>query len=190
MSKATLHAKLKEPEYRHEFVSANIDTGLAFQIRALREQRKWSQQELGRRIGRKPGQEQPGISKLETAGHAFSLATLKKLAEAFDVALVVRFVPFSEAANWVSNLGPGSLEVASFPQDRGFDEVRQATSTLFPTSCFTTGHEPGHAQVMVDGPAYFRFTQDKSEIVRTRDVAYGSRGTVASAAPGRMVTIG
>jgi transcriptional regulator with XRE-family HTH domain len=112
-----LWAKLQDKEYRDAFVSSNINTGLAFQIRDLREQKDWSQKELGRRIGRKPGQEQPGVSRMESPGHRFNLETLKKLASAFDVALVVRFVPFSELAAWVQNLGPDSLRVRSFAEE-------------------------------------------------------------------------
>jgi transcriptional regulator with XRE-family HTH domain len=123
MTKAELLDPLRDKEYRDEFVSAHIHTGLAFQIRALRDQRNWSQQELGEKMGRKPAQAQPGVSALERPGHPFSLATLKKLASAFDVALVVRFEPFSALAAQVVQMRPGSLEVPSFEA-----ELREASA--------------------------------------------------------------
>ncbi len=123
---AALHSKLKDKRYRDEYVSAHIHTGLAFQIRALREQRKWSQETLGTKIK----QSQPGVSRLETPGHPFTLNTLKKLASAFDVALVVRFVPFSELATWTQSLSPGSLEVPAFADDPGFEERPSQSLTV------------------------------------------------------------
>lgn len=113
----SLTEMLQNKEIRDEFVSANVDANLAFQIRALRKQRGWSQQELGKRIGRQPGQEQPGVSRLETPGHRYSLASLKKLASAFDVALMVRFVPFRELTDWLAQLGPQSHLVPSFADE-------------------------------------------------------------------------
>lgn len=125
-NKTKLRAKLENKEYRDAFVSANIHTGLAFQIRALREQRQWSQEELGRRIGQK----QPGVSRLETPGHAFSLRTLKTLASAFDVALVVRFAPFSDLARWAEGLTVGSLSVPDFEHDAGLYETQFGSGSV------------------------------------------------------------
>ena len=47
-------------------------------------------------------------------GAHFTLETLKRLAEAFDVALVVRFAPFSELLDWSRNFNPESFQVANF----------------------------------------------------------------------------
>jgi len=115
----SLSTKLDDKDYRDHLVSGYIHTALAFQIRAIREQRGWTQRELGRRIGR----QQPGISPLETPGHAYSLRTLEKLASAFDVALVVRFVPFSDLTRWADSLEPGSLQVPSFEEERAKERV-------------------------------------------------------------------
>jgi hypothetical protein len=53
-----------------------------------------------------------------------TITTLKKVAAAFDVALVVRFVPFSQLVDWVSGtpfvdrgLSTASLSVPSFGQE-------------------------------------------------------------------------
>lgn len=62
------------------------------QIRLLREQRGWSQSELARRCGMK----QSRISVLEDVNHErWSVTTLRRLARAFDVSLLVRFEDFT-----------------------------------------------------------------------------------------------
>jgi transcriptional regulator with XRE-family HTH domain len=105
---------LKDKEYRDAFVSEHIDTGLPFQIKALREEREWSQEKLGSTAG----MHQERISTLEDPNYAkFTLKTLKRLASAFDVALMVVFAPFSKLLDWESNLSPEALQAVSFDKD-------------------------------------------------------------------------
>jgi len=64
------------------------------------------------------GMAQNAISRLESAEYGRpSITTLKRLAAAFDVALIVRFAPFRELTEWVSNLSAGSLKVPSFSEE-------------------------------------------------------------------------
>lgn len=110
--------------YRDEFVSAGIDNGIAFQIFAMREQRKWSQETLAT----KAVSLQPVVSRWEKPGHRFSLATLKKVAAAFEVALIVRFVPFSELAKLAAGIRPGSFEVLSYEDELKAEQVTATTA--------------------------------------------------------------
>lgn len=105
---------LRDKEYRDAFVAEHARTGLAFQIQEMREARGWTQSELGQRAG----MAQESISLLENpdAGKP-SLSTLLRLASAFDVALVLRFAPFSELADWVAGLSHEDLAVPSFEPD-------------------------------------------------------------------------
>jgi len=113
-------AKLSDKEYRDIFVSEQINTGLAFQIQAMREKRGWTQAELGE----KTGMAQSRISVMEDANYSrLSLNTLKRLASAFDVALVVRFEPFSGLVEHFVHLDSSSLNVASFENDSFANEV-------------------------------------------------------------------
>lgn len=115
---------LRNKEYRDAFVMEHIDTGVPFQIRALREQkgREWSQKELGTRT--KMAQET--ISRIEDPNYGkLTLKTLKRLASAFDVALMVRFVSFSELVEWEIHLTPQSLEAINFENDPYFNETSQ-----------------------------------------------------------------
>lgn len=110
---------LEDREYRREF-AADIGTGLAFQVRLLREDRGWTQEQLAHRMGKR----QETISQWENPDYGrYTLNTLRELAAAFDVALLVRFAPFSELVDWSINLTPERLTPPNF------DEESQPTFT-------------------------------------------------------------
>ena len=131
---------LKDKEYRVLFVSEEIDTGLPYQIRAMRQDRGWSQEELAARTGMK----QATISRVESVDYGrYSLQTLKRLASAFDVALTVRFAPFSVLVDAFVDLSDNDLRISSFSDDVGLrrsaDMVRALGSpTPFASSPSTT----------------------------------------------------
>lgn len=102
--------------YRHDFVAAHLSTNIAAQIQTLRESQPepWTQKQLAE----KSGMARARISVLENPSYdKHSLSTLKRIAGAFDVALVVRFVAFSELVKWVSDLSPEKLSAPSFERD-------------------------------------------------------------------------
>jgi len=103
-----------DEEYRHDFAREQIAIGLAFQLRHLRENRGWTQQQLAERTGKA----QETISQLENPSYGrCTVSTLAKLASAFDVVPIVRLAPFSDLAEWVVNLTPERLAPRSFPED-------------------------------------------------------------------------
>src|SRR5205085_10276915 len=109
-----LLSKLKDKKRRELFVAGQIKTGIPFQIRALRDKRGWTQGDLSK----KAGMVQTNISRLESPGYGkVNITTLQRLAAAFDIALVVRFVPFSELIGWVENLSPEQLAPQSFDEE-------------------------------------------------------------------------
>lgn len=123
-----LWKNIQSKEYREAFVDAQISTGLAFQIRAMRTLKKWSQKALALRIGTK----QEAVSRLENPDYGkFSLETLRKIASAFDVALIVRFVPFSELIDKVSSLSTRDVEVPSFSDEDIQTELPFATNVVY-----------------------------------------------------------
>jgi transcriptional regulator with XRE-family HTH domain len=112
--RAQIVASLQDKEYREIFNEEEIDTTLPFQIRAMREARHWSQQELADRVG----MTQESISRLENLDTgSYSVKTLKRLAAVFDVALLVRFAPFSELVDWAANISEEALAVPEFARD-------------------------------------------------------------------------
>jgi transcriptional regulator with XRE-family HTH domain len=89
----------RSKQAREQLVSSQIDKGIAYQIRALRDSQDLSQEQLAQTVG----MNQNAISRLESPRYGRpTIRTLKRLAAAFDVALIVRFVPFSQLINWVS----------------------------------------------------------------------------------------
>jgi transcriptional regulator with XRE-family HTH domain len=115
-----LKKDLQDKEVRDSFVLDHINIGIPLQIRALREQKErgWTQQELANLAGMK----QERISAIENPNYknAFTLSTLTRLASAFGVALIVRFVPISELVKWELTLSPEKLEAVSFEEDPYF----------------------------------------------------------------------
>jgi len=112
--------------YRDARVASQIRNGLAFQIKALRDAHGWSQRDLGERVG----MAQETISLLENPNYGkFTLRTLLRLASTFDVAILVRFGPFSELVNWESHLTADDLAPPSYADDLGMDEFRQSRET-------------------------------------------------------------
>ena len=124
--KEKLISKLKNKEYREAFLAELITTGIPFQIKALREQRNLIQKELGDRSG----MAQESISRLEDPNYGkLNLNTLKRLASAFDIGLMVRFVAFSELVDWEINLSPESLEIMSFDEESYFQAQENDLAT-------------------------------------------------------------
>ncbi len=138
-----LWKSLENKEYRRAFIAD--DTGLAFQIKMLRDKKGWTQAELGKRAG---GKKQETISQWENPNYGkYSLSTLKDLAIAFDVGLSMRFAPFSELVQWNCNLTAERLAPPSFDEE----EHAQYQPSPFPaprmgkhvTVTATTDHLPG-----------------------------------------------
>ncbi|MBI4777192.1 MAG: XRE family transcriptional regulator [Deltaproteobacteria bacterium] len=114
-----LKEELKDKEYRDIFVSVTVDQTIPFQIRTMRlsKDRHWTQEELAKRSGMM----QPRIAACENPNYGkFSLQTLKRIAAAFDVALIVRFAPFSELVEWKANLSPDSFNVRNFENEEHY----------------------------------------------------------------------
>ncbi len=106
----------RDKRRRHHLAGVSIKRGLAEQIREMRSDRGWTQSDLARATNKA----QATISQLENPDYgSYTIRTLERLGEAFDVALIVRFAPFSELATWVANLSPQDLAVQDYEHDSG-----------------------------------------------------------------------
>lgn len=127
----------KSKKHRELFVTSQVKNDIPFQIRALRDTEGWTQAELGRRLE----MPQSVISRMENPDSGFlSIKTLLRVASVFDVALVVRFVPFGELIHWVESvpyevkgLSPQALAPLKFDKDPMFQgslKVEQSASSI------------------------------------------------------------
>jgi transcriptional regulator with XRE-family HTH domain len=104
----------EDEEVAHDYMDDFINSSLAAQLKVLREDRGWTQEELAERAGMK----QERISVLEDVNfNAWTAKTLRKLARAFDVSLQISFQPFTKAILIVANLSRDSLKVPSREED-------------------------------------------------------------------------
>lgn len=111
MSPLARYPAWQDSEYRKAYLTASIEQGLAWQIRANRKARGLSQEDLAKFLGT----QQSAVSRLEDPEYgAHSLDTLISIANVFDCALSVRFIPYSALARESEDLSPEALFAAPF----------------------------------------------------------------------------
>jgi transcriptional regulator with XRE-family HTH domain len=104
----------KSKKYREAFAFSLFKRMVPFQIRALRRQRGWSQEQLATTANLTQGV----ISRAEDPDYGnLTINTIRRIAAGFDVAFVVKFVPFSELDKWFLDLSEKSAEVPSFAEE-------------------------------------------------------------------------
>jgi transcriptional regulator with XRE-family HTH domain len=122
LSKSGLLERIRRgKEARSRLVESNLAKGIAYQIRATRESRKMTQADLASAAG----MTQNNLSRLESPEYGKqTISSLKRIADALDVALVVRLVPFSQYVDWLSatpymdeGIRPEALAVPSFEEE-------------------------------------------------------------------------
>ena len=119
---------LRDPEFRKQFIDEHISVGIAFQIRSLRNRQKLTQMKLAELLGGK----QPLISEWENPSYGnYTLGTMKDLAKAFDVGLLVRFVPFSTLVDWTINLTSDVIAPPSFGEEEHYYVAASASAAWF-----------------------------------------------------------
>lgn len=84
-----------------------------------------TQEELSKLMGTG----QPRISAMERPGELPAVDTLVKLASAFGVGLMVKFIPFSEMLNWENSYSQDSFDATSIEKDTEFLEPKSIETT-------------------------------------------------------------
>jgi len=129
----------------------------------MREARGLSQEELARLVD----MPQTAISRLESPDYGKqTITTLKRLAKVHDVALVVRFIPFSKLVDWVSQtpylengLSSEAMTVPSFEEEAQCGSFDYATGNTAipilraetpPLNFAAYGHFGGYATIAPD----------------------------------------
>jgi transcriptional regulator with XRE-family HTH domain len=121
---------LTDPDFRKQFIDEHISVGIAFQIHGLRERQGLKQKQLAERLGDE--KKQPLISAWENPDYGkYTLGTLKDLAKAFDVGLLVRFVPFSKLVDWTIDLTHDVIAPPSFSEEQNYAVTPISAATYF-----------------------------------------------------------
>jgi transcriptional regulator with XRE-family HTH domain len=119
-SKQKLLAKLRIKSYRDAYVAEHVKTSVPIQLRILRDQHDLTQAELARRARTT----QTVISRIEDPDYGnLSLNSLLKIAAGLDVALLVKFVPFSRLLEEFKDVSPEAVAAESF--DKEIDKLEQ-----------------------------------------------------------------
>jgi transcriptional regulator with XRE-family HTH domain len=117
-----LVSELADEEFRHEYMMDQVRSYIAFQIRALREQRRWSQGDLAEAADKT----QSVISRLENPDYGkLSLQSCLEIAIAFDLPLLVQFVDWDDWLTRMSNVSPSAMRKRSFDAIRLFEINRR-----------------------------------------------------------------
>lgn len=131
---ARLKTDFRDPEYRHVYAEESLNTHIATQIKVLREQRNWTQAELAQRCD----MQQSRISALEDIDYSsWSIATLCRLSQAFDVRLSVKFETFGSLLPEIENFKKETLERPSFEDDPAFCEAQPLSTNISPALQYT-----------------------------------------------------
>jgi transcriptional regulator with XRE-family HTH domain len=119
---SSLTKELQDKTYRDAYVASQIRMALPFQVRGLRRARGLNQGEFATRVG----MAQPRISEIEKPGErSLNIDTLLRIAAGMDVALQIRFVPFSELIDWSESFDPDNFKIPSFD-----DELKAAADAV------------------------------------------------------------
>lgn len=105
-----LISEFEDKEYAHAYMDSHLIDRISTQIYQLRLQRGWTQQQLAE----KSGIAQERISLLESGDFtSITMKTLRKLAEAFDVAISIKFESFADAIMDFVGMSIEKLQVKS-----------------------------------------------------------------------------
>jgi transcriptional regulator with XRE-family HTH domain len=118
--------ELSDPEFRREYMMDQVRSWIAFQIRAMREQRRWNQGDLAKESGKT----QSVISRIEDPDYGkLSLQTGLEIAVAYDVPLLFQFVEWDEWLARMSDMSPSALRKRSFDANRLLEMRRRSNQS-------------------------------------------------------------
>ncbi len=112
---------IEDKEYRDFYTETYLKKSIPFQMRTMRTERNWSQTFAAAEI---LGKGQNALSRLESPTYGrLTIQTLLEVAKAYDVGLVVKFVPFSKLLEEYEDVSFAALSAPS-PTDKFKDEIQ------------------------------------------------------------------
>lgn len=137
-----LDASLRQEDARYVYADTATNAFVSAQIKALREERGLSQEDVAQMIGTK----QSGVSRLERADYsAWKIETLRKVARAFGVRLRIRFEEFGTLIDEVGGFDKKSLAPRRFEDDPVFREPVRQEETDRAAAAFTANWWRGYS---------------------------------------------
>jgi transcriptional regulator with XRE-family HTH domain len=114
-----LKTEFQESEYRYGYAESFLNTKLATQIKTLREQRDYTQEEAAALMGIK----QPGYRRFEDVNHGvWKTDSLWNIARAYGVRLDISFATFGSLLDEKERFNKEALKVPAFEEDAAFKE--------------------------------------------------------------------
>lgn len=122
-----LKKQLRDRQFRHAYADEHLNLSISTQIKTIREKQRMSQAVLAERIGT----QQTGVSRIESVNYSgWSIAVLRRLAEAFDLRLRVSFEEFGTLWKEVDTFSRESLERRGFADDPEFKETTEVQASI------------------------------------------------------------
>ena len=182
-ARGQLLQSFRDPEYRRLFVEERLRASVALQIRALRQQHEMTQAELGKAIG----MAQTWISKLEDPDYGkMTVATLLRLAGAYDADLEIKFRPFSKTLDSLPTQGPEYFHVPTFEEEFGQPEEAVAPTTVgtLETLMRATSGPPTHRRwIHLSETIHGEYQSGPYGQMLESQVMVGNQGDVSSTTP-------
>lgn len=151
--------ELKDTESRQYFYEEHLENGLPVQTRELRKKRGFTQEQLAELMKC----DQSNISDWENPNYEYApkIGTLRRLANIFDVPLIVRFGSWQELLEWDDGLSPDKIAPESFDEF-----VERVANESQPNANLT---------LAVDNPSQsrqtLRFQKDQMHLVASQEVS-------------------
>jgi len=151
--------EFQDKETRHIYAENFLNTFIATQLKVLREDREWTQQQLAEETGMK----QERISVLEDVNYeSWTIKTLKRFAWAFDLVLSIKFENFGTFLKDYDSFSRDNLKRLSFDKDPVFHPELSPKAVVARTG---TGKMAQFARSVSTGPgtAVYGFRGDPAQ---------------------------
>jgi hypothetical protein len=153
-----LFEKLRRKSYRQVYMAEHVRRSIAYQIRALRDQRGWNQGAFSKVLD-KP---QSVVCRLEDPSYGkVTVQTLLEVANVCDVALQVRFVTYSVFLQQTRDTSTQSMRVQGFEDEMNESTNNRPWGSASAVAAFLNIQEQAV-------PAHFDEADDPSSALRPR----------------------
>lgn len=170
-----LKEEFKDREVRHIYCGDFLNSSIATQIKVLREERNITQSDLAKLAGMR----QSRIAAIEDVNYSsWCISTLRRIAEAFDLALTVQFDSFGAKLADIVNFKRDFLEKPSFENDPVFQADYDMEPIKHPEEAsskedFDEKMEAGD-QILIPSTRFSNTTSDQDTTALQEPPSFGS----------------